>query len=123
MGSFEPRDILCGRYLAREYDEELISSLLDLMVPENCRIRFTSKDYAGLTDKKEPWYGTPYKQEPMTPKFVERLKAPVTINPLLKLPKKNIFIAEDFSLRREEEARKANPDFEKRRTLVVEGAW
>ena len=97
MGTFEPSDVLCARYLAREYDEGLISSLMELLVPENCRIRFTSKRYVDLTDEKEPWYGTPYKREKIPSDFLAKLKAPVSIDPLLKLPEKNMFIAEDFS--------------------------
>jgi insulysin len=118
MGTFEPSDVLCARYLAREYDEGLISSLIELLVPENCRIRFTSKRYVDLTDEKEPWYGTPYKREKIPSDFLAKLKAPVSIDPLLKLPEKNMFIAEDFSLRREDVARKANPSLDS-----VEHLW
>ena len=108
MESVRPEHVLSFRYLTEEYDPELISKFIDLLNPNNCRITFVGLEYDGICDQQEEWYGTKYKLESISAEHVQKWSTPRAdhdLNSMLHLPPKNIFIASDFSLRREASAK------------------
>ena len=100
MDAYAPEDIVCGRYLTREYDEKLIGDLMASLSPHNCRVVFIGQKYEHVCNQEETWYGTPFKRELIPADFISKWASPTTIHPDLHLPAKNLFIASDFSLRR-----------------------
>ncbi|KAJ3674643.1 hypothetical protein LUZ60_005259 [Juncus effusus] len=102
MQLFPPEDWLVGSSLPTKYSPEIIYKLLNELSPSNVRIFWESKKFEGLTDSKEPWYGTPYSVEKLDistlQKWIE--KAP---NENLSLPNPNLFIPTDLSLKNSQE--------------------
>jgi len=66
------------------------------------RIFWESKRFEGQTNLTEPWYGTSYSVEAVPPSIIQKwlVKAPEED---LHLPKPNIFIPRDLSLKNIEE--------------------
>eukprot|EP00943_MAST-04B_sp_MAST-4B-sp1_P002723 g2723.t1 len=114
MESVKPEHILSHRYLVEDYDPKFIGELMSLLNPKNCRVTFTGLQYEDICDKQEKWYGTKYKEENISEenllKWSTLPSSADSIDPLLHLPPKNVFVASDFTLRREAEARKSGGD-------------
>lgn len=94
-----PREwLLSGHSRLRKYEPELIKKGLEYLKPENLRLTVVSRDFPGDWDKKEKWYGTEYKFEPIPADFLEELKLASTSTletgrlPALHLPHRNQFI-------------------------------
>lgn len=66
-----PREwILSSPYLVRKYDAKLISEGLELLSWDKCVITLSSKLLSGF-DRKEKWFDTEYKFEPINPKLLQ----------------------------------------------------
>eukprot|EP00177_Eucheuma_denticulatum_P003195 GFKZ01005765.1.p1 GENE.GFKZ01005765.1~~GFKZ01005765.1.p1 ORF type:complete len:989 (+),score=151.19 GFKZ01005765.1:159-3125(+) len=96
----EPEEYLSGLYLYKKYDEKKIMELVNCLTPENGNIFIGGRFVAGKTNKRERWYGTPYRVEPIDPKLC-RLWRDGAGNSELCLPEPNPFIPTDFDLRAE----------------------
>lgn len=104
MQLYPPHHAIAGPYLLEQYDPELISSLLNLLNPSNMRIHLVSKDFAGVANEKEEWYGTEFSREPLAPELLSKWTK-VQPCPDLHLPPMNEFVPTDFDLKpREAEA-------------------
>ncbi|WAR20847.1 IDE-like protein [Mya arenaria] len=53
-------EVLCAHYLQTDYKPELITMVLDKLLPSKMRVSVIAKKFEGQTDKKEEWYGTDY---------------------------------------------------------------
>ena len=75
-------------------------------MPESCILTVVHQSFAGKTDKKEKWYGTDYSSRQFTEtelslwrNALRRSSPSSDWERLLHLPKKNLFIPTDFSLK------------------------
>ncbi|KAJ4782702.1 Insulin-degrading enzyme [Rhynchospora pubera] len=97
MPFFPPEEWLVGESLPSKFDPILIQKKLDELSPDKVRIFWESKKFEGSTDLTEPWYGTSYSVQKITPDTIKQWKnnAP---DADLHLPEPNIFIPTDFTL-------------------------
>ncbi|KAL1555332.1 Insulin-degrading enzyme-like 1, peroxisomal [Salvia divinorum] len=98
MQFYPPKDWLVGSSLPTKFNSEVIQSALKELSPFNVRIFWESTKFEGLTDSKEPWYGTAYSVERLTGSKIEQWadKAP---GEDLHLPVPNVFIPTDLFLK------------------------
>ncbi|CAK8543240.1 unnamed protein product [Lathyrus sativus] len=98
MQYYPPKDWLVGSSLPSKFSPSVIQVVLDQLSPNNVRIFWESKSFEGHTDKVEPWYGTAYSIEKITPSTIQGwvLSAP---NENVHLPAPNKFIPTDLSLK------------------------
>lgn len=91
--------IIYGDYVYKVWDEEMIKLLLGFFTPENMRIDVVSKSFAKSQDfHYEPWFGSCYTEEDISPSLMELWRNPPEIDVSLQLPSKNEFIPTDFSI-------------------------
>ncbi|XP_021283487.1 insulin-degrading enzyme-like 1, peroxisomal [Herrania umbratica] len=102
MQIYPPKDWLVGSSLPSNFNPDTIQMILNELCPENVRIFWESKKFEGLTDKVEPWYGTAYSIEKVTPSIVQEW---MSLAPMekLHLPAPNDFIPTDLSLKSAQE--------------------
>ncbi|GJN17492.1 hypothetical protein PR202_gb04563 [Eleusine coracana subsp. coracana] len=98
MRLFPPEEWLVGASLPSKFTPERINMILDELSPERVRIFWESKKFEGHTNSVEPWYSTSYSVENVTPSMIQQWiqNAPTE---KLHLPKPNIFIPKDLSLK------------------------
>ncbi|GLT74479.1 hypothetical protein SLA2020_462740 [Shorea laevis] len=102
MQIYPPKDWLAGSSLPSNFNQGIIQMVLDELSPDNVRIFWESKKFAGLTDLVEPWYGTAYSIEKVTTSMIQEWMSSAP-NENLHLPVPNIFIPTDLSLKNPEE--------------------
>uniref|UniRef100_A0A673X2A1 Insulin-degrading enzyme n=1 Tax=Salmo trutta TaxID=8032 RepID=A0A673X2A1_SALTR len=90
-------EILAAEYLLEEFRPDLIEMVLDKLRPEYVRVAVVSKSFEGQTDKTEEWYGTHYKQEPISEEVIKKW-GNADLNGKFKLPMKNEFIPTSFEI-------------------------
>lgn len=118
-----PEHILDGGALAREWDEQGVQEMLNLLMPEKGRVIVMAKEHDDVVlgdgivaDRKwevERWYGTEYNVRRLGDEFIEQvsvilpLYCPLTMklqasrpntNPEFFLPAPNPYIPEDLSV-------------------------
>ncbi|KAH9716764.1 nardilysin-like [Citrus sinensis] len=92
--------VIYGEYMYEVWDEEMIKHLLGFFMPENMRIDVVSKSFAKSQDfHYEPWFGSRYTEEDISPSLMELWRNPPEIDVSLQLPSQNEFIPTDFSIR------------------------
>ncbi|GAV58620.1 Peptidase_M16 domain-containing protein/Peptidase_M16_C domain-containing protein [Cephalotus follicularis] len=92
--------VICGDYVYKVWDEEMINNILGFFIPENMRIDIVTKSLNTTQDiQYEPWFGSRYTEEDILPSLVQLWRNPPEINVSLHLPLMNEFISCDFSLR------------------------
>lgn len=91
--------VIYGDYVYKLWDEELIKFVLDFFRPENMRIDVVSKTFNSEACQVEPWFGSRYVEEDVSPSLVDIWRDPPEIDASLHLPSKNEFIPSDFSIR------------------------
>ncbi|KAK9279411.1 hypothetical protein L1049_013090 [Liquidambar formosana] len=92
--------VIYGEYAYEVWDEERIKCVLGFFKPENMRIDVVSKSITKSQDfHYEPWFGSRYTEEDISPSLMELWKDPPEIDVSLHLPSKNEFIPCDFSIR------------------------
>uniref|UniRef100_A0A6A7G139 Insulin-degrading enzyme n=1 Tax=Hirondellea gigas TaxID=1518452 RepID=A0A6A7G139_9CRUS len=94
---YPPEEILSGRYLLTEFDDSLISSILNQLTPQKARLCVVGKQMASKAKSSEKWYGTQYHMEPISDATLQRWSTAGT-NPALVLPKPNQFIPQNLEL-------------------------
>lgn len=95
---YAPFDILAGPWIYETFNPSLVRSFVNCLTVKNSRVHLIAKAFEGKTDKKETWYKTDYAEEKYTDEQIKLWSAPGTCSALV-LPKRNSFIATDFSLR------------------------
>ncbi|CAG8625900.1 11505_t:CDS:10 [Acaulospora morrowiae] len=96
-----PREwILSSPYLTRKYDPASIAEGLTYLRWDNCILTLSSK-LLGELDKKERWFGTEYKIEPINEKLLKTLQSP-TLHPELEVNPVNEFIPSNFEVNKQE---------------------
>ena len=106
MQYVSPDDIVRANYMMTHFDPQLIKRFLDRLTPDNSLVALMAKGVK--TDRKDPWYGTPYSATPIKRAELQAWNnAPE--DPRLALPAKNPFIAEDVALKSMEPGATAVP--------------
>ncbi|EEE67441.1 insulin-degrading enzyme-like 1, peroxisomal [Oryza sativa Japonica Group] len=102
MQIFPPEDWLIASSVPSKFSPDAIQNILNDLTPDNVRIFWESKKFEGQTNLTEPWYGTSYSVEAVTPSIIQKW---VNMAPMedLHIPKPNIFIPSDLSLKNVEE--------------------
>ncbi|XP_058075334.1 nardilysin-like isoform X3 [Magnolia sinica] len=98
---YSEEHIIYGEYAFEVWDDRLIEHVLSFFTPENMRIDIVSKSFdKQLKDVQyEPWFGSCYIEEDISPSLLELWMNPPQIDASLHLPPKNEFIPCDFSIR------------------------
>ncbi|ALC48866.1 CG2025 [Drosophila busckii] len=98
---FPPKDILTGRELYYEYNEQQLRLLIDHLNAFKFNIMITSRTKKPdiVYDKKEQWFGTEYTSQPM-PENWKTIWQQTTAKSLeeLFLPEPNRFVTQDFTI-------------------------
>ncbi|BAT02226.1 insulin-degrading enzyme-like 1, peroxisomal isoform X1 [Oryza sativa Japonica Group] len=102
MQIFPPEDWLIASSVPSKFSPDAIQSILNDLTPDKVRIFWESKKFEGQTNLTEPWYGTSYSVEAVPPSIIQNWvnRAPMED---LHIPKPNIFIPSDLSLKNVEE--------------------
>ncbi|BAF21958.1 insulin-degrading enzyme-like 1, peroxisomal [Oryza sativa Japonica Group] len=102
MQIYPPEDWLIASSVPSKFSPDAIQGILNELTPDNVRIFWESKKFEGQTNLTEPWYGTSYSVEAVPPSIIQKWveKAPVED---LHMPKPNIFLPSDLSLKNAEE--------------------
>nr|XP_043636150.1 nardilysin-like isoform X2 [Erigeron canadensis] len=97
---YPPEHTIYGDYAYKVWDEEKIKHVLTFFTPENMRTDIVSKSFNKSQDVQcEPWFGSHYIEESISPSLLELWRDPPKIDSSLHLPAKNEFIPQDFSIR------------------------
>ncbi|RWR80472.1 nardilysin-like protein isoform X1 [Cinnamomum micranthum f. kanehirae] len=98
---YSEEHIIYGDYAFEVWDEKLIEHVLSFFSPENMRIDIVSKSFNKQSKdvQHEPWFGSLYTEEDISPFLLEQWTNPPKRDPSLHLPPKNEFIPCDFSIR------------------------
>lgn len=63
MQLYPMEEVLTAPYLISEWNPDLISELMDNLVPAKCRIVVVGQKNEDICDQTEAWYGTKYHSE------------------------------------------------------------
>ncbi|KAM2047075.1 hypothetical protein ACFX1T_005783 [Malus domestica] len=97
---YPAENVIYGDYVYKIWDAELIKYVLGFFTPENMRVDVVSKSSIKSEDFQcEPWFGSHYTEEDISPSLMDLWKNPPEIDDSLYLPSKNEFIPSDFSIR------------------------
>ncbi|XP_053549458.1 LOW QUALITY PROTEIN: nardilysin [Bombina bombina] len=99
MQLFPKEDFLTGDQLLFEYHPEVIADALKGLTPQNANLLLLSPANEGRCDQKEKWFGTQYSREDIDEKWKDLWASDFELNPELRLPNENQFIATDFTLK------------------------
>ncbi|KAI9827289.1 MAG: Insulinase (Peptidase M16) [Thelocarpon impressellum] len=98
-----PREwLLSASSLIRKFDPESITNALTHLRPDNFRMAIVSQALSEGLDRKERWYGTEYRCEPIPEDFLAELRRGGSRLPDLYLPSKNEFIPTKLDVERKE---------------------
>jgi len=97
MHTFPERDIVSEGVLYFPYEWEQALELLRLMTPEQMRVLVACQTLEERTTSEEKWYGTKYRELPLSLKFLEDMTSPGE-NCALRLPHPNAFVVTDLNL-------------------------
>ncbi|MBA0788900.1 hypothetical protein Gotri_006798, partial [Gossypium trilobum] len=99
---YPEKDWLVGSSLPSDFNPTTIQKILNELSPESVRTFWESKKFEGLTDKVEPWYGTAYSIEKVSPSTIQAWMSSAP-NENLHLPAPNVFIPTDLSIKNAQE--------------------
>ncbi|RLN57923.1 hypothetical protein BBJ29_009928 [Phytophthora kernoviae] len=97
MHVFPKRDIVSEGVLYFPYEWEQTLELLRLMTPEQMRVLVACQTLEERATSEEKWYGTKYRELPLSSKFLEDMTNPGK-NCALHLPLPNAFVLSKLSL-------------------------
>ncbi|KJE93448.1 insulin degrading enzyme, variant 1 [Capsaspora owczarzaki ATCC 30864] len=95
---YAPSRVLSGHDTYAAFDPVLISTLTDLLTPQNLRLILTSQTLENVADQTLEFYGARYKRERI-PEAKLKAWSLATCHPQLQLPLPNDFVPTDFELR------------------------
>ncbi|KAJ8524392.1 hypothetical protein ON010_g16725 [Phytophthora cinnamomi] len=97
MHTFSKRDIVSEGVLYFPYEWEQALELLKLMTPDQMRVLVACQTLEDRATSEEKWYGTKYRETPLSLKFLEEMASPGT-NSELFLPHPNAFVVTELDL-------------------------
>lgn len=96
LHDYPARLVIRGPYYFSGYEAETTRSILGHLTPENLRMTVVAPELE--TDRRDPWYDTPYRVRPITDEQVRRWsRGP--IHTALAIPARNIFLPEEVALK------------------------
>jgi secreted Zn-dependent insulinase-like peptidase len=96
LKEYPAQDLLRGDYLYQTFDAELIRHYLDHLNPNNLLLTLTTQK--ADTDRTDPWYGTPFRLQPLNPAWLKAWQQSA-LHPDLKIPEPNPFLTENFDIK------------------------
>lgn len=101
MQLYPPTDVLAAPYLFEEWDPEPLRGLILELRPERVVAFVISSSFKrSQLKKREPWYGTPYAEDMITPSQLRAWASPrKEVTAHFVLPPRNTFIPTDLSIR------------------------
>ncbi|KAK1353121.1 Insulinase Peptidase family M16 family protein [Heracleum sosnowskyi] len=97
---YPPEDVIYGDYSYKVWDDNMIKYVLGFFTPDNMRTDVISKKLHNTQKYScEPWFGSKYVEEDISPMLMELWRDPSAIDISLHLPARNEFIPSDFSIR------------------------
>jgi insulysin len=103
LHEYPVEESLSGPYMLTEWRPELITKLLDNLVPEKMAMTIISQKFKDVATESEKWYGTKYKTEPIPSDKIAGWST-VDLDNKLHLPEKNEFIPTQFDIVDRDEA-------------------
>ena len=100
MHQYATQDVISGPHLLHEFQPEVITALLQCLVPANMRLSVVSKAFQGKTESVEKWYQTPYSESSLSAEQLQRWSEALVDASALHLPSPNELISTDFALLR-----------------------
>ncbi|XP_052772336.1 insulin-degrading enzyme-like [Mya arenaria] len=97
LQDYPMNEVLCAHYLQTDYKPELITMVLDKLLPSKMRVSVIAKKFEGQTDKKEEWYGTDYNIKKIPDEKIKMWET-CGVSDKLSLPEINEFIPTNFEL-------------------------
>ncbi|XP_053953738.1 insulin-degrading enzyme isoform X2 [Anastrepha obliqua] len=97
MQIYPLEEVLTAPYLSNEWRPELITKLLDELVPEKCRIVLIGQSYEPLCNESEPYYKTKYGISKIDAETLRRWEK-CGLNENVALPLPNAFIPQNFDI-------------------------
>ncbi|XP_032591237.1 insulin-degrading enzyme isoform X1 [Drosophila grimshawi] len=97
MQIFPLEEVLIAPYMSNEWRPELVSKLLDELVPSKSRISLVSQSFEQSTDQSEPYYKTKYGLERIPKETIQSWEN-CKMNENLKLSLPNSFIPSNFDI-------------------------
>ncbi|MEH6556408.1 MAG: insulinase family protein [Oceanicoccus sp.] len=95
MHYYDEKDILRGAYMMDAYDSSLIDRYLSFLVPENSLLTITAPSVK--VDRLTHFYTAEYSVIPTPSDQLEQWRT-AGLNPLIALPRENIFVADTLSV-------------------------
>lgn len=96
MHYYPLQDVLRGDQVMTEFDSALVETFLDYLTPANSLVTLSSP--TAQVDQKTYYYGTQFSVRPIDSEQLQRWKN-AGLNPQIKLPEKNQFIASHLDLK------------------------
>ncbi|XP_050296511.1 insulin-degrading enzyme [Anthonomus grandis grandis] len=96
-------DVLCGSYLLEEWRPDLIEKAWSNFTPKKIRVAAIAKSFENICSETEPWYGTKYNQVKL-PEETLKMWETCGLCDEFRLPDKNEFIPDDFTLYKQEDS-------------------
>ncbi|XP_069140604.1 insulin-degrading enzyme-like isoform X1 [Argopecten irradians] len=97
MQLYPMEEALSGGYLMSEFRPDLITTILNKLVPHNMRMRVVAKKYESIVNQTEQIYGTKYKLEQIPEEKLQEWSC-CGYHDNLRLPAVNEFIPECFDI-------------------------
>ncbi|XP_058980135.1 insulin-degrading enzyme-like isoform X1 [Musca domestica] len=97
MQVYPLEEVLTAPYLSDEWKPDLITKLLDELVPSKCRVIVIGQSYEDQAVLAEPYYQTKYATLKIESETIKKWET-CELNPHLALPQPNAFIPEDYEL-------------------------
>ncbi|KAK1288146.1 Zinc-metallopeptidase, peroxisomal [Acorus calamus] len=98
MHLYPVEDWLVAQSLPSNFSPSSIQMILDELTPNNVRIFWESTKFEGCTNLVEPWYGTSYSVEKISPSLIQQWReAAPDVN--IHLPAPNVFIPTDLAIK------------------------
>ncbi|ORX72295.1 LuxS/MPP-like metallohydrolase [Linderina pennispora] len=93
-----PEHIVSNYALLRNYDETLLSRMLGLLNPDNCRILLGCKQFDMEMTEREGIFGVEYRIDPIPEDLARGIRSELFIDEL-RMPDPNIFIPENLDIK------------------------
>ncbi|XP_063988848.1 insulin-degrading enzyme isoform X2 [Diachasmimorpha longicaudata] len=98
LQKYPMEEVLFAPYFPTEWRPDLITMIMEHLVPQKLRIHVVGKAFESIATESEPWYGTKFKKEKIPESVVARWSNP-GLHADLKFPTKNEFIPTAFEIK------------------------
>ena len=97
LHDYPAEEVLTAGYLITDWAPDLITEVLDHLIPDNVRVAVIAQQFGDECGQTEPWYGAKYQCEKIAEEKIQAWKD-CGLHDNLRLPDMNDFIPANFSL-------------------------